>query len=119
MIQPILLEQFPVLNDQKNNKNNLEDNLAQIIMHKPQWTTPWMCNLILLELYSLKSKHLVPVIEKSLTSTDWVVLDAALWLAGRVLAKQRAQEFMLNVPTRYLVQHRFQEFLEGKEHADQ
>jgi len=115
-IQPILLEQFESLDVESKKYKSFEDGCWQLVSQKPKWITPWISVLILLILYRTHAKNLIPAIEQALASSDWLVLDMALWLAGQTLDKKRAQELMLNVPTRYLVQHHFQEFLEGKEH---
>ena len=119
-IQPVLLGEIPGLRKSENDaeaQSKAQSVLSKMILQTPKWMTPWLYVLALLGLSQMKSKNLMLVIEKALVSANWLILDTALWIVGHdVSDKQKAQELMLNVPTRYLVQHKFQEFLEGKRH---
>ena len=115
IIQPVLLNQTSLSENKDLNADKTERMLTQIIMNQPKWVTPWLFVLALLGLMRLESQNLMSCIEKALKSSNWLILDTALWIVGKKVAdRKKAQELMLSVPARYLVQHKFQEFLEGK-----
>ena len=116
LIYPILLDQILSIEKKNLEGDKIDSVLSQMILKQPKWMTPWLSVLALQGLTRMESKNLMLCVEKALKSSNWLVLDAALWIVGKKVSdKEKAQELMLNVPTRYLVQHKFQEFLEGKD----
>ena len=73
-----------------------------------------MQTLAIQAICAIKSDYTMPMIQQALKSSDWLVLDTALWALGcKAPNKKIAQELTLAVPTKYLLQHEFQKLLEG------
>jgi hypothetical protein len=87
---------------------------VHFILNAPKWVNPWMQTLALQCACMLKSRDAMAMIERALQSSDWLLLDTALWELGQMAPdKKTAQEIALTVPTQYLLQHEFQKLLEG------
>ena len=79
------------------------------------WSTPWLKALALYGWRMMNQAAGIGAVTESLKSTDWIVLETALFTLGRLEKnKEKVEEITLSIPTRYLLKQNFQALLEGK-----
>ena len=87
--------------------------LNMFILNPPEWATSWMKALALYGWQQLGDSAGLIAVKEGLKSKDWIVLEAALsalWKLKR--NRTKAEELILNIPTRYLLKQNLENILE-------
>ena len=112
---------YPTAKQAPSNKQKMTEQmfLNYFVLMPPVWVSAWMKALALYGWHELDDKAGLEAVQEGLKSSEWIVLESALFALGR-LEKNRKKSFelALSVPTRYLLKQNFETLLEDKNVGD-